>query len=618
MVKYLFLLFIFRFVKRSLIAFAFVIFMAMITPSFALSDFSVVCIDHVDGYGKFIPRNIPYEKGENVKIYSQVSEINHNRAYAVDFLLVVYDPDNYPVFGKVIRKSGADWTDRVYVVFDFQIPSEWKTGEYKAVVYAFDVLNMSATKEAYDSFFDELMNNGRADISIVTENRSEQDYLKKEIRFNVLDDLKSTVYVFDSGLKASILPEGMNNTLELTLFNSGDEEITTYVRLFIDGQYFSKEKVNLAPLGYERVKFSIPQLDVGDHRIEVDVEWDNVVALKTLPIYIDPYMFNQSVKLARIGNGSILLSLNNYVLGSAGISGIGDEFSNLDFEREYDMNRDNSAKMITNMLAYLWKHGNYSSEMRIGLYYRSDSRAERILPDLIEYIKQLNKAPVTYVGILDDYELDKADVLFYVTDNPEMDKLDSYIKDGGNVIIDITDYYFSYELIIKNYRFSENSEILNSFYDLTSINKTVSIRLKTELKLPPEIKYSNLSVSDFIVDVGQPVKISFDIKNEGGSGFANIVVKINEMAVYNETVTLYQNEEKHIEFEYVPEKEGSYKVVLDDSDISKVFFAKNVTEVTKTPTPQGEVKEGRKDAGKITLLVGILAVLVILRFYLRR
>ena len=121
------------------------------------------------------------------------------------------------------------------------------------------------------------------------------------------------------------------------------------------------------------------------------------------------------------------------------------------------------------------------------------------------------------------------------------------------------------------------------------------------------------------MDVGKPVKISFDVKNEGGAGAAKIVVKINDIVVYNETVSMYQNDKKHVEFEYVPEKEGSYKVVLDDSTLSKVFFAKNATKATVTLTTTPEKAEtGRKDAGMITILAGVLAVLIALRFYLRK
>lgn len=605
--------------RGRIVCLACLIFLFMVSPSLAISDFAVKLVDHVDGYGKFIERKDPYEKGEILKIYAQASRINHFRAYAVDFLLVIYDPEDYPVAGKVVRKSGADWTDSVYTVFQVKIPETWKTGKYRAVVYVFDVLNTTATEKEYKDFLEKLINGSDGEIRVKTLSRSDVDYLRKEIKFTVLDEVKSTVYLLDSSLKAAVLPEGMNNTLQVTVFNGGDKDVSFYLRFLIDGEYFSKKKVELGPHEFERVEFEVPQLDVGDHRLEISAGWDRVVELKTLPVYVEPYMFDRPLKVGVLGNGTLVLSANNYVLGSVGVSGMDSKAGDFDFEKAYDMNRDNAAKMLTNILAYLWRNGNYSGEMKVALYYRSDERAEKVLPDLLEYIRQLNKAPVSYVGVVEDYELDKADIVFYVTDNPEMTALNDYLKKGGKVVLDITDYYFNDVAFKKKYGLREVPDLLTSFYDFSSINKTVSIRLKTELKLPPELKYSNLSVSDFIVDVGQPVKISFDVKNYGGAGMAEIVVKINGIVAYNETVSIYQNEKKHVEFEYVPKQEGSYKVVLDDSSISKVFFAKNATKASVTPTPTAEkVEAGRKDAGMVTILAGVLAVLIALRFYLRR
>ncbi|WP_148305957.1 hypothetical protein [Geoglobus acetivorans] len=605
--------------RGRIVCLACLIFLFMVSPTLAIDNFAIKLVDHVDGYGKFIERKIPYEKGETAKIYVQASDINHFRAYAVDFLVVVYDPDGYPVAGKVIRKSGLDWTNSIFTVFDINIPESWKTGEYRAVVYVFDVLNTTATEQEYKSFLERLINGSDASLFVYTEKRNDVDYLKKEIRFNVVDEVKSTVYLFDSNLKAAILPEGMNNTLQVSVFNAGNKKVSFYLRLLIDGEYFSKKKVELGPYESTRVEFSVPQLDIGDHKLEISAGWSKVAGLQVLPVYVQPYLFNKPLKIGKVGNGTLVLSANNYVLGSVGVSGMDNKARDFDFEKAYDMNRDNAAKMLTNVLAYLWKNGNYSDEMKVALYYKSDERAEKILPDLLEYIRQLNKAPVSYVGVVEDYELDKADIVFYVTDKPEMTAFSDYLKRGGKVVLDVTNYYFSDAGLKRKYGLREAPDLLTSFYDFSSINKTVSIRLKTELKLPPELKYSNLSVSDFIVDVGQPVKVSFDVKNEGGTGTAEIVVKINGIVAYNETVNIYQNEKKHVEFEYIPKQEGSYKVLLDDSSISKVFFAKNVTSASPTPTPAVENGEnGRKDAGTVTILVGVLAVLIVLRFYLRR
>jgi len=107
-----------------LFASVFLLFL-IVAPAYALENLEVTFVEHVDGYAKFIPKQGDYQIGDNVKIYAQVENINHMRAYAVDFVFVVYDPKNYPVAGTVISKKGTDWTNRVYAVYQFKIPDGW-------------------------------------------------------------------------------------------------------------------------------------------------------------------------------------------------------------------------------------------------------------------------------------------------------------------------------------------------------------------------------------------------------------------------------------------------------------------------------------------------------------
>ncbi len=586
----------------------------------ALDNFHVALVEHVDGYGKYVSGSGEYQIGDNVQIYAQTEDINHNRAYAIDFVFIVYDPEDYPVAGTVISKKGADWTDRVYTVYQLKIPDGWKIGDYRVEVYIFDVLNSSATYESYKSFFDDLIKSGEARIEVSRIPRDEVDYLKKEIKFTVVYEIKSEIYLFDSGLKASVLPEGMNNTLQVSIFNKGNEKAEFYLNLLIDGEFYSKKKVELKPHEATRVEFTIPQLEIGDHRLDLIPEWGNFKKESILPIYVEPYLFNKPLMIGSLGNGTLVLSLNNYVLGSGGVTGLDEKEPKFYEEKRYYMNRDNAAKTLTNIIAYVWGGGNHNGTIKIGLYYRSDSRVDSFFGKLIDYIKALNNAPIQYIGVVSDYELEKADLVVYVTNTPEIKEIEDYVKNGGTLFVDVSDYYFDSTSFAEMYKLRNATELLRTFYDFTTINKTVSIKIKTELKLPPELKYSNLTVSDFIVDVGKAVKISFDVKNEGGAGIADVFVRINNEIVFNQSVSMFQGEKKHIEFEYVPEKEGSYKILLDDTSISKVFFAKNATkekEAVKTPPPS-EKRVEKRDPTLITILAAILGILIILRMYLRK
>ncbi len=579
----------------------------ILQPAFALSDYDVKFISYVEDYGKYIQTKAIYEKGEEVSIYAQVSEINHKRAYAVDFVFVVYDPKGYVVSGGSISKSGAGWNDRVYTVYSFRIPEEWITGKYKVEVYVFDVLNSTATYEEYESLKDRILNGSKYGVTIHKLSRSDVDYLKKTVEFEVVNEKKSEVFVFNSKIKALVLPVGLNNSILVSLYNAGNKDADFFAKLYIDGDKISKQEVALKAREFKKIEFEIPQLDEGVHKIELVFDWGNIEYKKILPIVVDKFIFDKPILTSKFGQGVIVLSQNNYVVGST----------------ESKMNRENAEHMLTNILAYAWREINGSGNIRTGIYISSDKLARDKIGDLLDGMVKLSKAPIEFKGVVEADELDNIDVLFYVAQKPEIDNaLSNFIEKGGILILESTDYWFDPSEIVKKYKLSEDPKLYESFFDLTNLNKTVSIKLKTELKLPPELEYSNLTVSDFLVSVGTPVKISFDVRNVGGAGKERVRVYANDELIYNQTFSFYTNEKKHIEFEFTPEKEGAYRItVVNKEHISKVFFAKNFTKTeNKTPiiTPTPEIKQERRNGLLITAVAGILAVLVALRIYIGR
>ena len=582
-------------------------------PSSALTDVNVKFVDYVHDYKKYIERTAIFERGDKVKIYVDAKDINRFRAYAVDFAYVVYDPKGYPILGGVSSKSGTGWKNEVYNVFEFTIGDDWVFGRYKVEVYVFDVLNATATYKEYRAFVDRLIRDGSANVDVKKFSRANVDYVKKVVYFQVAESVQSKIYVFDSKLKAKVLPVGMNNSIIFTIFNSGNKIAKFYVKLLIDGEKFGKKKVEVKPWSFERVEFEIPQLKEGRHRIEIAVDWGNIEYARTLPIFLNPAVFEKPISIGKMGKGYIVLSENNYVLGSS----MTKLFSEPNFPEKYSVNKENAAKMLTNVLAYLWLSSGKKGEIDVGLYVKSDERAETILPKLLDYISEMSGAPIRYLGVLERDEIWKADVLFYVTDKPNIKELEEFVKKGGILIVDVTDYWFNGKSLREKYSLKEEEKVYTSFFDL-NINKTVEIKIKTEVKLPPELAYSNLTISDFLVEVGESVKISFDVKNKGGAGKVPITVYVNDEEIYNETFEFYPGDVKHIELEYVPEKEGSYKVTVNG--ISKVFFAKEVKEenVTKFETPQPVKVSRRENAQLVAGLVGVLALLVILRIYLKR
>jgi len=244
---------------------------------------------------------------------------------------------------------------------------------------------------------------------------------------------------------------------------------------------------------------------------------------------------------------------------------------------------------------------------------------------LLEYVRKETRAPVTYLGVRDYYHLGDVDVLIYVGSSvPKLGLLDYFLKRGGILVIDNTDYWKdlansieSQAYIMENWsglRYS--GKLYKTYYDF-NVNKIVTITVKRQI--PPKFVYSDLNVDKFIADVGSPVTISFKVKNIGGPGKAKVIVKINDQIVFDKDITLKTGEEKKISFTYTPPDEGSYKVQIVGTELVKVFFAKSKTKVSAegvkiTPTP---AKEEKKGAGLVVGSAALLAVLVIIRMLMR-
>ena len=602
------------------------------SPAAAISssNYDVKLVTQVFDYGKYIERwSYVYPPGDRIKVYAGVSDINHNRAYAVDFIAVVYDPNGYVIWGKIISKEGLDYTDRVYAVFDIPIEDSWLPGKYRIDVYAFDVLNSSATYSRYNQLAEDLIYQGKFDPRIYKISREEADYIKKTVYVEIKSAASKyppdRFIIFDARLKAVELPENVNNTFSLTALNTVSAKGKLKISVAVDGDVIETQNVDIPGNSYKVVDFTIPPLPLGEHRIEVIT---SATKARTPPIFVEPLLFKGNILMGK-NNGSVVYFPNNYILGSVGISELvnpnEDELQNMierTFSAEYDANRDAAANVITNTLAYLWKSYERKGDIHIALLKGSDERAASILPRLLDYVKKKSGAPIVYLGERSVDKLDGVDVLFYVSSSPPPQKISDYIKKGGFLIVDRTSFWANPVKDIQRRTGVKLSsipqEFYTSFFDL-NINKTIVIKLKTELKLPPEPVYYDLQISDFLVEPNQTVTISFKVRNDGGLGKIHIPVYINDKEVFNTTKELGTGDVAEISFNYTPKTEGIYRVTIDQSNTGKAFFVKKTEEKTITPekTPEEKKVKERKGGGLVLAIGSVLALLIILRIYLK-
>lgn len=619
-----------------------ILILSLIThPSSAIRsyEFQAEFVTYVHSFGKYIPRwNNVFAPGEKINLYVSVENINVGRAGAVDFVYVITDPKGFIISGgeKTVRIIGYE--DKYFYVFEIDTDEDWTVGKYRLDVFAFDVLNFNRTFGSYGGLNYRAPYTGEAGVDISTYSRGSAytwkrgaSYVFKNLEFIISKKPKvpeDQLLVYDSYLKATELPAGVSNFLHVTVLNTISAKGEGVLELVIDGKPAGRKTVTLD--GYKKtdVNFEIPPLSLGVHTLEVIPRTDNIKLSETLPIFVSPLVFKKDILFGEVYNGSVIYSPNNYVLGSLDITEIKDVSNIKDSLKglRSKENARNSMKMFTNILAYLWSTYQKEGLISVGLLKGSDSRADLILPELLDFIRSESGAPISYFGVVDYDEANQVSVLFYVgSKSPDVRKLENFFRNGGFLIVDNTGYWSDpfkeLKTKLETMRgwkgFEVRDEMYGAYYDLY-IDKVITITTREKVEIPSEFRISGLKVSDFIVNVGQPVDISFKVKNSGREGDKEIRVFVNNEVVYEEKIHLKPNEERTITFQYVPSEEGSYKVQIEDTDLAQVFFAKMEKSVeTPTPTPAKEGTTPKRGGEFVIGSAVLLAVLVIARIFMK-
>jgi len=606
----------------------------MIIPASALvpTSFDVKIVTFVYDYGKYVPRwNNVFKPGETLKLYLGLGDLNDNvGAIAIDFVIYVKDPNGFVVYKKVIEVRKLGYYDHIYEVVDIPIDEHWLSGKYTIEAYAFDVLNYQEVLKSYTRY-NVFSGSGGGEIKTIS--RKDAPYVKRVITFYVNPNADTTppnrFIIADSKFKSRILPVNVPNELNVVVFNNYPKDGRLKIALKVDNKIVDEKTISLKGYEAKSIDLTIPPLNKGTHTIRVVAFGEHVAYLSTPPIFLKPLLFDKPILVARVCNGNIIYSPNDYVLGSVGASSINnvnvEQAIKIFNETGFSLNKESAEMAVTNILAYAYiNHVKYGT-IKVALLEGSDDRAERVLPALLDYVKRVSKAPVEYVGLRGYDELQDVNVLFYVGNTvPNIPSLEYFFKKGGVLVIDNTDYWKDLkDAISSKAYFLENwsgltfsDELYKSYYDF-NVNKVVTITISHHI--PPRFVYSDLTTSKFLVDVGTPVNISFIVKNIGGSGSEKVQVTINGKVVYSKELYLRKGEEKRISFSYTPTVEGSYKVQIVGTNLIKIFFAEGkggsvTSKVTPTPTP---VEKKRAGAGLVVGSAALLAVLVIVRMLLR-
>ena len=114
--------------------------------------------------------------------------------------------------------------------------------------------------------------------------------------------------------------------------------------------------------------------------------------------------------------------------------------------------------------------------------------------------------------------------------------------------------------------------------------------------------------------------VTVTIENRGKPGSLPVNLIINGIPEGEQIIYLNFSEEKDIKFNIMKEELGEYKVRLNNSDLSKIFFVTSKEEITKKK--KEEVVEKKEEGiSKLYMIVGlsILTILILVaKIYLRK
>ena len=141
------------------------------------------------------------------------------------------------------------------------------------------------------------------------------------------------------------------------------------------------------------------------------------------------------------------------------------------------------------------------------------------------------------------------------------------------------------------------------------------VSAEKEIEKPTEFVYQDMQIDKLSVEPNETVIIAVTVKNTGKEGIQPVELYINDVLEEERQVNLNFSEIKDILFNVTKRDLGAYRVTVDKSTLSKVFFVESSTPVpvvTAGPTIE------KKPQLKVVIGLSVIVILIyLLRIYLK-
>ncbi|KPQ41176.1 MAG: hypothetical protein MPEBLZ_04268 [Candidatus Methanoperedens nitroreducens] len=156
-------------------------------------------------------------------------------------------------------------------------------------------------------------------------------------------------------------------------------------------------------------------------------------------------------------------------------------------------------------------------------------------------------------------------------------------------------------------------EIIPTGMNTIGLNMSVVFTVSAENKIetPTEFVYQDIQIDKLSVEPNQTVTIAVTVKNTGKEGTQPVELFINDVLEEGKQVNLNFSEIKDVYFNVTKGDVGAYRVTVDKSNLSKIFFVES-----STPVPAATVEPKIEKKPQLRVVIG-LSVIVILIYLLR-
>lgn len=135
-----------------------------------------------------------------------------------------------------------------------------------------------------------------------------------------------------------------------------------------------------------------------------------------------------------------------------------------------------------------------------------------------------------------------------------------------------------------------------------------------QIEVPAKFYYSDIQINKLSVKPNEAAVVTVRVENKGRAGNQSIGLLVNNMPIAEKTVYVNSLENKDINFSVSEKELGEYRVTVNNTNLTKIFFVEAAENVSQQPA---NIPVQEKQSPKIFIVSGLL-ILAILIYVIRK